>query len=58
VGINELRPNLKPETLNIKTVLTRLKRKGDLWSSFWKSRQRIENAVERLGSAAAIESPK
>ena len=58
VEIAELRPNLKPETLNIKTVLTRLKRKGNLWSSFWQSRQRIENAVERLGSAAAIRSTK
>ena len=58
VEIKELRPSLKPESLNIKTVLTRLKRKGDLWSSFWQSRQRIENAVERLGAAAAIHSPK
>jgi len=44
----ELRPSLGPETLNIKTILVRLKRKGDLWAGFWKKRQRLEEAIERL----------
>jgi DNA primase len=44
----ELRPSLRPETLNIKSVFTRLKEKGDLWGDFWKKRQRLEHAIELL----------
>ncbi len=44
----ELRPSLRPETLNIKTVFARLKQKGDLWADFWKKRQRLEQAIELL----------
>jgi bifunctional non-homologous end joining protein LigD len=44
----ELRPSLRPETLNIKTVSARLKEKGDLWADFWKRRQRLEQAIELL----------
>jgi bifunctional non-homologous end joining protein LigD len=44
----ELRPSLRPETLNIKTVFARLKEKGDLWADFWKQRQRLEQAIELL----------
>jgi bifunctional non-homologous end joining protein LigD len=44
----ELRPSLRPETLNITTVLARLKEKGDLWADFWKRRQRLEQAIELL----------
>jgi len=44
----ELRPSLRPETLNIKTVFARLKEKGDLWDDFWKRRQRLEDAIESL----------
>jgi bifunctional non-homologous end joining protein LigD len=44
----ELRTSLRPETLNIKTILARLKEKGDLWSDFWKRRQRLEQAIELL----------
>ena len=44
----ELRPSLRPETLNINTVFARLKEKGDLWADFWKRRQRLEDAVELL----------
>src|SRR5437660_8307347 len=46
----ELRPSLRPETLNIKTVFARLKEKGDLWSDFWKRRQRLEQAIELLST--------
>ena len=44
----ELRPNLLPETLNIKTIFPRIKEKGDLWADFWNSRQRLEKAIELL----------
>jgi bifunctional non-homologous end joining protein LigD len=44
----ELRPGLRPEVLNIKTVFARLKEKGDLWGDFWKRRQRLEDAIELL----------
>jgi len=46
----ELRTSLRPETLNIKTMLARLKEKGDLWADFWKSRQRLEDAIELLST--------
>jgi len=45
---HELRAKLRPETLNIETVFTRLKEKGDLWAEFWKSGQRLEQAIELL----------
>jgi bifunctional non-homologous end joining protein LigD len=44
----ELRPSLSPETLNMKTIFTRIKEKGDLWADFWKTRQRLEQAIELL----------
>jgi bifunctional non-homologous end joining protein LigD len=44
----ELRPTLRPESLNIKTVFARLKEKGDLWADFWNKRQRLEEAIELL----------
>ena len=46
----ELRPNLRPETLNIKTIFARLEKHGDLWADFWKKSQRLEDAIERLSS--------
>ncbi len=46
----ELRPSLQPANLNIKTIFARLKEKGDLWSDFWKQRQRLEGAVEALSN--------
>jgi bifunctional non-homologous end joining protein LigD len=49
----ELRPGLRPETLNIKTVFARLKEKGDLWADFWKRRQRLEAAIELLSRRMA-----
>jgi len=44
----ELRPTLRPDSLNMQTILTRLKTKGDLWADFWNRRQRLENAIELL----------
>jgi bifunctional non-homologous end joining protein LigD len=46
----ELRPNLRPANLNIKTILARVKEKGDLWGDFWKRRQRLEGAIEALSN--------
>jgi bifunctional non-homologous end joining protein LigD len=46
----ELRANLRPETLNIETILDRLQEKGDLWADFWKKRQRLEPAIELLST--------
>jgi len=46
----ELRPNLNPETHNIKTIFARLKEKGDLWADFWKQRQRLEEAIDLLSA--------
>jgi bifunctional non-homologous end joining protein LigD len=45
---SELRPNLRPDKFNLKTLARRLQEKGDLWANFWKSRQRIEKAFEKI----------
>jgi bifunctional non-homologous end joining protein LigD len=52
VEIKELRPTLKAEKFNLKSIMGRLKQKGDLWADFWQSRQRIEPALERLGTGS------
>ncbi|HKE07831.1 MAG TPA: DNA ligase D [Candidatus Acidoferrum sp.] len=44
----ELRPRLRPESLNIKTIFARLKEKGNLWADFWNRRQKLEEAIELL----------
>jgi len=54
----ELKQNLLPENLNIKTVFAQLKEKGDLWKDFWKSQQRIEGAIEALSSKVAAQLKK
>jgi bifunctional non-homologous end joining protein LigD len=54
----ELRDSLLPETLNIKTIFARLKERGDLWADFWKSRQRLEPAIEALSSRVTQKSKK
>jgi bifunctional non-homologous end joining protein LigD len=51
VGPRELKPSLAPDKFNIKTMTSRLEQKGDLWGDFWRSRQTIEEAVERLGDS-------
>jgi len=55
---HELRPSLRPESLNIKTIIARLKDKGDLWAEFWKRRQRLEAAIELLSSRVAPRAQK
>jgi len=54
----ELRKNLRPETLNIKTVFARMKEKGDLWGNFWKRQQRLEEAIELLGQLMPARTSK
>jgi bifunctional non-homologous end joining protein LigD len=54
----ELRKNLRPETLNIKTVFARLKEKGDLWGDFWKRQQRLQEAIELLGQLMPARTTK
>jgi bifunctional non-homologous end joining protein LigD len=46
----ELRPSLRPEKFNLKSMPARIREKGDLWANFWTSRQKIESAVEKLSS--------
>jgi bifunctional non-homologous end joining protein LigD len=54
----ELRASLRPETLNIKTIFARLREKGDLWSDFWKRRQRLERAIELLSGRLTARTKK
>jgi bifunctional non-homologous end joining protein LigD len=53
VEIKELRPTLKPAKFNIKTLFKRIEAKGNLWADFWQSRQRIEAAIDQLGTSAS-----
>jgi bifunctional non-homologous end joining protein LigD len=50
ITVDELRLGLKPESLNLKTTFSRLEKRGDLWGDFWKSRQRLDHAVELLSA--------
>jgi len=48
ISPNELKRSLRPEKLSLKTTPARVEKLGDLWADFWKQRQRLEEAVERL----------
>jgi len=48
ISPGELNRSLRPEKLNLKTTPLRVEKLGDLWADFWKHRQRLEEAVERL----------
>jgi bifunctional non-homologous end joining protein LigD len=54
----ELRTNLKPEKLNIKTLPERIKEEGDLWADFWKRRQRLDDAIHLLSGDIAPTATK
>jgi bifunctional non-homologous end joining protein LigD len=54
----ELRTNLKPEKLNIKTLPERIKEEGDLWADFWKRRQRLDYAINLLSGDIAPTATK
>ncbi len=47
----ELRPSLKPEQFTLKNMPDRIAKAGDLWGDFFKSRQRLEPALEQLRRA-------
>ena len=46
----ELHASLRPDIFNLRTISGRLASKGDLWADFWASRQRIEDALDRLNA--------
>jgi len=46
----ELRATLRAEKFDLESIVARIAAKGDLWKDFWKRRQRIEPAVEKLSS--------
>ncbi|MFZ0640165.1 MAG: DNA ligase D [Candidatus Acidiferrales bacterium] len=48
VRAGELTPELRPEKWNLKSMTRRIRTVGDLWADFWKQRQEIEPAAERL----------
>jgi bifunctional non-homologous end joining protein LigD len=48
ISPGELKRSLRPEKLNLKTTPVRVEKRGDLWADFWKKRQRLEEALERL----------
>lgn len=54
----ELKPGLRPETLNIRTIFARLEKHGGLWADFWKRRQRIESAIDALSQTVQPKASK
>jgi bifunctional non-homologous end joining protein LigD len=46
----ELRKGLRPERFHMKNTMARITDKGDLWGDFWKRRQKIEPAVDKLSA--------
>lgn len=49
VKLEELRGGLQPEQWNLSTIRARVEKAGDLWASFWKSRQRLESLFKHAG---------
>ena len=52
----ELTVRLRPERLNLRTMIGRFERVGDLWAPFWKSPQMLDEALERLASGDQFKS--
>jgi bifunctional non-homologous end joining protein LigD len=48
VSLRELNAKLRADTWSIKAMPARIKKTGDLWASFWKERQEMGGAVEKL----------
>lgn len=48
VAASELNSKLLPEKWNLKSLVRRLEKTGDLWANFWKQRQELEPAVKLL----------
>jgi len=56
VSAKELKGNLVAEKFNIKTMVGRVEKVGDLWGEFWERRLRIEDVMEKL--SATVEGGK
>jgi len=48
LAAGELRASLRPEQWNIRSIVKRVEKEGDLWRGFWKRRQRLEEATRLL----------
>jgi bifunctional non-homologous end joining protein LigD len=48
VTARELQRRLQPDHFNIKTIFDRIEKYGDLWADFWKYRQELTPAIEKL----------
>ena len=48
VAPKELRKGLTPQRFTLKSMPARLKKAGDLWADFWKSPQRLEEALLQM----------
>ncbi len=55
---DELRANLRPEQWNIRSIVARVEKQGDLWTGFWKGRQPLEEATRLLGEQVAARRAK
>ena len=51
---SELKPDLKPEMWNIRTVLADLPRRSKLWAKFFDHAQTLESALEALDRSRAV----
>jgi len=51
VSSRELKPNLVAEKFNMKTMVSRIQEKGDLWADFWTKRLKLEDVMERLSAS-------
>ena len=57
VVAGELRAALDPSKFNLKTILARVDKQGDLWADFWKSAQRLDGAIEIFGGTPGQPTP-
>jgi bifunctional non-homologous end joining protein LigD len=48
LAAGELAGAADPSIWNVRTMARRLREKGDLWANFWKHRQELQPALERL----------
>jgi bifunctional non-homologous end joining protein LigD len=46
----ELKTSLRPEKMNLVSMVERVEEKGDLWADFFEKRQGLERAIERLSA--------
>ena len=48
IARNELKPTLRPEQWNIRTIAKRLAERAKIWSTFWRKPQSLESALSSL----------